>query len=197
MTVSEYALKTGKSKQSIYKRIRKGTIKTVEEIVNGKKTLFVLLYDDSNKSREVEYNPTNQPNLNPTTVEDNPNSNPHTVEDNPNNQPTFNPNSTPLDTTSRILELLQRQLEEKDKQIERLQAENKEKDRQLQDQFERFSTLLLRSQELEAITHKLLGQGDSQEPTEPIQDSNAAPPQEQTAEDKPRKKKSWFARLFE
>ena len=210
ITVAEFANRTGKSKQSIYKRIRRGTLKAVEEVVNGKMTTFILLGEGADNPAEtdkVELNPDNQPANNPPRVEDNPADNPNSVEYNPANQSQLNPSKVednpsfnPSATTDRIIEILQQQLAEKDRQIERLQEETKEKDRQIKEQFDRLSTLLLRSQELEAITHKLLGQGTEEDITQTetaeAEDNSNAPTDEITADNEPQRKKSWLSRLF-
>ena len=210
ITVAEFAIRTGKSKQSIYKRIRRGTLKAVEEAVNGKMTTFILLGEGADNPAEidkVELNLDNQPTNNPQRVEDNPIDSHTAVEDNPTNQSQLNPSKVednpsfnPSATTDRLIEILQQQLTEKDRQIERLQEETKEKDRQIKEQFDRLSTLLLRSQELEAITHKLLGQGGEEDITQTetaeAEDNSNTSTDEITADNEPPKKKSWISRLF-
>lgn len=198
LTVAEYAKLHGISQTAVYKKLKR--LETVEEVINGRKTTLILEPEGEGE----QFNPI-QPNS--TQIEDSSTPiQPQKVENQPTNSTPFQPqkvenqpsNSTPIQPS--YIAILEKQLEEKDKQIERLQEEAKEKDRQLQEQFDRLSSLLLRSQELEALTHKLLlGQGEEtrEEPivedTEDIETHTEEPIQDTIP---PEKKKSWFRRLF-
>lgn len=214
LTVKEYADLHCISVQAVYKKIN--TLKTIEEVKNGRKQIFIIVGEEEPKPKEEEIKPS-------STV----NSTPAASTSTPQEQAASTVNSTPAASTSTapiqpistyelnpaLLEMLQaqiqekdKQIEEKDKQIERLQNAADEKDRQIKDQFERLSALLLRSQELEALTHRLLlGQGEAAE--EPPQEGDKAevieteppkteeaPPQDEDQE--PPKKEGFFSRLI-
>lgn len=194
ITVAEYSNRTGKSKQSIYKRINKGTLKSVEEIYKGKKTTFIILGDDNPK--EDELNPQDNPILTQATEEINPQDNPKEDELNRDNQPNDNQADNPQSAQSylRVIEILNEQLKEKDKQIENLQALNNQ-----------LSAIALRAQELEARTQSLLGEPKPQAPIEEDTEEPAEPEEpEQTGidEDKPEepeetKKRSFWSWLLD
>ena len=217
ITVAEYAELHNISVQAVYKKIDR--LETVEEVRNGRKVRLIVV-DEEGESRPPQdtkpYSTTNSTD----TTEDKPQINQDTTSFNLPNQP-FQPENNqdfqppkPADTTSYYISVLEKQLEEKDRQIERLQEEGKEKDRQIQEQFDRLTNLLLRSQQLEALTHKLLGQGeDTEEPitadtdteaqTQTETDTEAGEGKAETAEqtveeprEAPPKKKNWFMRLF-
>ena len=203
LTVSEYAEMQGISVQAVYKRLDR--LKTVEETRNGRKIRLIEVEDrdiqpDSTNStcnstnstpKEVELNPDIQP-IKPNF---NPEFQPIQPELNPEIQPPAASASPVIDFPA-IISILEKQLEEKDRQIEKLQDEAKEKDQQIKEQFDRLTGLLLRSQELEAQAQKLLGEpekpieAETREELEVIQEESAANEREQQT------KKSWFSRLF-
>ena len=201
ITVAEYAELHNISVQAVYKKIDR--LETVEEVRNGRKVRLIVV-DEEGESRPPQdtkpYSTTNSTD----TTEDKPKINQDTTSFNLPNQP-FQPENNqdfqppkPADTTSYYISVLEKQLEEKDRQI--------------QEQFDRLTNLLLRSQQLEALTHKLLGQGeDTEEPitadteaqtqteTDTEEGEGKAETAEQTAEEPieaPPKKKNWFMRLF-
>jgi hypothetical protein len=207
LTVSEYATLTGKTKQSIYKRIRKGNIKTIEEVVNGKKILFVLLESDGKLAQEVEDNPISTP----PKVEDNPISTPPEVENNPDlthistpPKVESNPNSTQTESSSFqfYIEVLQKQLEEKDRQIERLQEQNREQAEIHRREIEELHRILDQEQKLHAASIKYLPAQETPAPEEEHNREVETPPVEVEEkepieqEQEPPKKKGFFSRLF-
>lgn len=192
LTVSEYAKRNSISIQAVYKKINK--LNTIEEVRNGRKQIIILLEDEV-KTRADDIQPNSTRELNSTNS-----TQPHQEQA----DSTGELNSTRPDSTRRIqpdstselnpsiIDVLKEQLQEKDKQIERLQDAIEEKDKQIKEQFERFTALLLRSQELEAITHKSLGEaGDTkQEPIEETKEQVKPTKQEQ------KKNTGFFSRLF-
>lgn len=196
LTVAEYAELHSISVQAVYKKINR--LKTVEEERNGRKQILIIVGEDvDNNPLEDDVKPSSTYNSTPISSTSTPDSvvSP-SAELNPDDSTSTSrvkPSST-AELNPALLELLQAQLEEKDKQIERLQKAGEEKDKQIQEQFERFTALLMRSQELEALTHKLLlGQGESaaEEPQEVISQT-----EEVVVEETPPKKESFFSRLF-
>ena len=215
ITVAEYAELHNISVQAVYKKIDR--LETVEEVRNGRKVRLIVVDEEGESRPPQDTKPYSTPNSTDTTA-DSPILNQDTTSFNLPNQP-FQPENNqdfqppkPADTTSYYISVLEKQLAEKDRQIERLQEEGKEKDRQIQEQFDRLTNLLLRSQQLEALTHKLLGQGeDTEEPitadteaqTQTETDAEAGEGKTETAEqtaeepiEAPPKKKNWFMRLF-
>lgn len=198
LTVAEYAEIKCISVQAVYKRINK--LNTIEEKRNGKKQIFIIL-DEEQKPKEEAIKPDLTSNSTPADSTSTPtnktNLTYNSTSTHANSTPDIKPNSTSnstADSTSDIIELLQsqikekdKQIEEKDKQIERLQDATAEKDKQIKEQFERLTALLARSQELEAITHRLLGAGEAeQEQEDDIIDIN----------NQKKKKVGFFHRIF-
>ena len=194
ITVAEYSNRTGKSKQSIYKRINKGTLKSVEEVYNGKKTTFIILGDDN--PQEDELNPQDNPILTQATEKINPKDNPKEDELNRDNQPNDNQADNPQSAQSylRVIEILNEQLKEKDKQIENLQALNNQ-----------LSAIALRAQELEARTQSLLGEPkpqppieeDTEEPTEPEEPEQTGIDEDKPEEPEETKKRGFWSWLLD
>ena len=170
LTVAEYAELNCVSVQAVYKRINK--LNTIEEKRNGKKQIFIIL-DEEQKPKEEAIKPDLTSNSTPADSTSTPTNKTNLTYNSTstpaNSTPDIKPNSTSnstADSTSDIIELLQSQIKEKDKQIERLQDATAEKDKQIKEQFERLTALLARSQELEAITHRLLGAGEAEQEQE-------------------------------
>lgn len=202
-TVKEYANENYISKQAVYKKIDKGTLKTIKEIVDGKETIFIVIED---KEEEIS-------NSTPIQLEDNHNS---TTENNKqeNNSTSFQPednhNTTPIqpednrtdnhNSTSNqpissqafetIISILKEQLEEKDKQIA-------ERDKQIAD----FVRLLDQEQQLHAQTRFMLKEyQDKGQKEEVIEVTEEEEPDNKETEIKPeeaqepKKKHNWFVR---
>ena len=167
LTVAEYAKLHDISVQAVYKKVDR--LKTVEEERNGRYITLIIVDDEGQETSKQEIKPDSTGNSTSTPQD---------------STPEFKPDSTG-ELNQEIIEVLKQQLQEKDKQIERLQEENKA-------QFERFTELLYRSQQLEALTHKLLEAGDLE--PEPLQDKDNDNP-EKTDQEQP-KKKGFFSRLF-
>jgi len=199
LTIAEYAERNNISVQAVYKKLKK--LKTVKEERGGRNITLIELGEDG---AAEELNP-----IQPNSTDSQPQNQPNSTDSQPQNQPIstadIKPNSTQEEESSSLIELLKRQLEEKDrqlqekdKQIDRLQAAGAEKDKQIQEQFERLSSLLLRSQELEAMTHKLLlgepPEKDIQEAQPPEEIITTTQPAEETAQ--PPERKSFWKRLF-
>lgn len=203
LTVAEYADLHSISVQAVYKKINR--LNTIEEERNGRKQIFIITGEDSEeKTAEEEVKLSSTANSTSTastsTPEKQDNSTYNSTPAASTSTPEVKPSSTD-ELNPAILDLLQAQLEEKDKQIERLQKAAEEKDKQIQEQFERFTALLMRSQELEALTHKLLlGQGEAaaEEPQEVINQAEVIPEEEppKTEDQEPPKKEGFFSRLF-
>lgn len=176
ITVAEYAKLKGISKTAVYKKLKR--LNTVKEEINGKEQILIIIDDNDTEK------PENNPNSTTNSTEINPNSTINSTELNPDTQPNSTTNSTPDSTKfpdSDIIEVLRKQLQEKDKQIERLQKATEEKDKQIKEQFDKFTELLYRQQQLEAITQsKLLGEGEA----------------ENKPEEEQNKKPGFFSRLF-
>lgn len=202
LTVAEYAELHSISVQAVYKKINR--LKTIEEERNGRKQMFIIVGEEEDqKTIEDEIKPSSTVNSTPAASTSTPeNKDSSTAELNPDSStstPEVKPSST-AELNPAILDLLQAQLEEKDKQIERLQKAAEEKDKQIQEQFDRFTALLMRSQELEALTHKLLlGQGEAAEEPQEVANQEEIIPEEatpKTEEQEPPKKAGFFSRLF-
>lgn len=204
LTVAEYADLKSISLQAVYKKINK--LNTVEEERNGRKQIFIIV-DEEPKSKEEEIKPTSTSNSTPinstSTPKDQENSTLNSTSTPANSTPQIQPNTT-NDLNPLLVELLQtqlkekdKQIEEKDKQIERLQSAADEKDKQLKEQFDRLTALLARSQELEAIANRLLTEGKDTEETEPLQDEEIVAVETPEEEDQePENKKGFFSRIF-
>lgn len=166
LTVAEYAELNCISVQAVYKKINK--LNTIEEKRNGKKQILIII-DEKPKPEEEAIKPNSTTNSTPADSTSTPkneiNSTYNSTSTPANSTADIKPNST-ADSTTDIIELLQSQIKEKDKQIERLQNATAEKDKQIKEQFERLTTLLARAQELEAITHRLLEAGEVEQDKE-------------------------------
>lgn len=189
ITVAEYAKLKGTSKAAVYKKIKR--LNTTTEEINGREQILIIIDEDQGK-------PENNPNSTQVSTDNKPNSTKLNPDIQPNSTPISTPQIQPNSTQKpedNIIELLKKQIqekdkqiEEKDKQIEHLQTAADEKDKQLKEQFDKFAELLYRQQQLEAISqHKLLA--DGQEP--PLQEET---PEEQDHEQK--QKKGFFSRIF-
>ncbi len=217
ISVKEYADRHNTSPQAVYKRINKGTLKTVKERINGKEVFFILL-DEEAQTEDLNPITTNSTDLQPQEVELNPK---EAEEINPNAtaiQPqevekvenVFNPNSTPKTEGAEqsIIAFLQEQLKEKDRQIARLQEqtelqaqENKRKDEVIQEQLAKMNELLRNAQSLQAQSNVLLLEHNKpQEETAEEQEQEEAPPfvvvEQQEQEKEPKKQRSWLYRFF-
>lgn len=214
LTVAEYAELHNISVQAVYKKLDK--LNTVEEERNGRTITLIVIGEEQAPAdgraiqpAEVEIQPPIQPNstevqppIKPEKVEVQPDIQPKEVEIQPPNSGEIQPELNRFqeqDATSILISTLQKQIEEKDKQIERLQKAAEEKDRQIKEQFERLTKLLNQEQQLGAATHRiLLGQG------EPVEEEEAPPQAEDKQQDKPapkeevkeQPKKSFWRRLF-
>lgn len=213
ITVAEFAELHNISVQAVYKKLDK--LNTVEEERNGR-TITLIVIDEEQapaegkevKPAEVEFQPQFQPNstafqpsIQPQKVEFQPQIQPAEVENQPQESGEFQPELNPIqekDATAILIATLQKQIEEKDKQIERLQKAAEEKDRQIKEQFDNLTKLLHQEQQLGAATHRLLlGQGEAAQEEE-------APPQAEEQEAKPapraleeeKPKKGFWRRLF-
>jgi len=202
LTVAEYAELHSISVQAVYKKINR--LHTIEEERNGRKQIFIVVgEEEEDKTAGEEVKPYSTVNSTPTastsTPEEQDNSTVNSTPTASTSTQEVKPSST-AELNPAILEVLQAQLEEKDRQIERLQKAAEEKDRQIQEQFDRFTALLMRSQELEALTHKLLlGQGEAAEEPQEVANQAEIIPEEappKTEEQEPPKKTGFFSRLF-
>lgn len=186
ITVAEYAELKGISKTAVYKKIKSEKLKTITEEKDGKETKFIILDDVAEEIEpEEEDNKPSSTDNKPSSTPFQPNS---TADDKPSSTP-FQPSST--DDLNPTIAFLQEQIKEKDRQIERLQKATEEKDRQLQEQFNRLTALLGRSQELEALSHRQLTAGEQ----EPLQDEDITDTADKKPEE-PTKKKGFLKRLF-
>ena len=162
LTVKEYAKQTGKSFQSVYRKIERGTIPTVKERINNKDVLFVLV-DETDNSTPVS-----------TEV-------PHKV------QPPFNPNSTAKETQvlEEMVELLKGELRERKQELDDLR---KTKDKEIAE----LHQLLFNQQQLHAKDRALLEAYQSKEHQEETitPDRGQETPIEEHQETK--KKRNWW-----
>lgn len=192
LTVAEYAELNCISVQAVYKKINR--LNTIEEERNGRKQILIIL-DEEPKDKEDIIKPDSTSNSTSTPDDSTPkeqtNSTSNSTSTPDNSTPNIKPNST-NELNPNIIEILEAQLKEKDKQIERLQKATEEKDKQIKEQFERLTQLIARSQELEARAHTLLLEGETEKEPEQKQgkiiDINTAEKQEN--------KQGFFSRLF-
>lgn len=183
LTVAEYAEKNGVSPQSVYKRVKRGTLKSI--VKDG--ITYIPLNDEADTT----------PNDNPTQPADNPETtpiqpettqpnNPNSTDNQPNSTQPNNPQTTP-NSTYDIVAFLQEQLKEKDNQIERLQTQIETQAERHQKEIDDLHRLLEQSQVIQAQTIRYLPAGN-EEPQRDIEVIEQEQPKE--------KKKSWWARLF-
>lgn len=189
VSVKDYAELKHTTVQAVYKRISKGTLKTVKEKINGKDVLFVLLDEDNNDSNLTPSSTDKQPKeveLNQRLNQDTTQFQPQRVE---KSEEEFNPSSTQREepqTDQNIISFLQRQLEEKDRQLA-------EKDKQI----EKIQQLLDQEQQLHLSTKLLLMEyKKNEDPAEEKQESNKVEQENKEADQEPKKKRSWFSRWF-
>lgn len=182
ITIAEYAKRRDVSVAAVYKRLD-GTLKEYVKEIDGKKFLSVdVLAAEGIKPVEKGFIPGY--NTQETTDAGNPGENQEAPASQEQTPPVF----------LGVLEALERQLAEKDKQIERLQEqaaelrqEAQEKDKFIREQSSRLSLLLEQSQELQRNNQILLrlAQGGKEETEEaqeaPVEAQDATPPAEQPA----------------
>lgn len=162
LTVAEYAKLNNISVQAVYKRLHK--LDTVEENINGRQQILIIIEETT--ENEIDFKPIKSP-IQPTLNLGLNHLNPNSTENagglnllNPNSTEDIKPNST---TYSTELNLLKEQLNSKDAQIEglqltiqRLQDTIDNQNIEIKEQFDRFTTLLARAQELELLSQRLL-----------------------------------------
>ena len=129
LTVAEYAKSKCISVQAVYKKIDR--LKTIEEERNGRKQILIIVDDEEQETAEEEIKPNSTPIKPSSTVDFNPDNSTSTPQEEENTTNKFNPDSstsTPtiqpsstVDFNPSVLQILQEQIQEKDKQIERLQ----------------------------------------------------------------------------
>lgn len=202
LTVKEYADLKGTSVQAVYKRIDKLT--TIKEEKNGKEITFILVgengADDFNHPQPSSTDDFNHPQ--PSSTPNDEGAKPSSTDNLNHSQPSLTEDVKPSSTTApqgvdAVIDALREQLRQKDKQIETLQQQNKE-------QFDRLTELLLRSQQLEAITQRLLleqppeDNTTEEQPPEPENIKEEQPKVEpiETEKEVPPEKKGFFRRLF-
>lgn len=154
LTVAEYAELHDITTQAVYKKINR--LKTITQERNGKTVTMIVIEDsEDNNSAPIskEDNPetaTPTPNNQPNATNDNPETEEEPTDKTNSEDATTTPSYQPTATDTNIIEMLKEIIAEKDKQIAKLQ-----------DTTDKLTQLLSRSQELEAMTHKLLlGQGE-------------------------------------
>ena len=189
VSVKDYAELKQTTVQAVYKRINKGTLKTVKEKINGKDVLFVLLDEDN---RDSNLNPSltdNQPKEVELNQDLNLNSTPNQPNGVENEEEDLNPSSTPKEepqADQSIIIFLQKQLEEKDRQIA-------EKDKQI----EKIQQLLDQEQHLHLSTKLLLKEyTDKEQNIEEEPQSKQEEKNKIVADQEPQKKRSWLYRFF-
>lgn len=182
ITIAEYAKRRGVSVAAVYKRLD-GTLKEYVKEIDGKKFLSVdVLAAEGITPVEKGFIPGY--NTQETTDAGKPGENQEAPASQEQTPPVF----------LGVLEALEKQLAEKDKQIERLQEqaaelrqEAQEKDKFIREQSSRLSLLLEQSQELQRNNQILLrlAQGGKEETEEaqeaPVEAQDATPPAEQPA----------------
>ena len=179
LTIKEYADREGISDKAVYKRLDQ--FQTVEERRSDGRLVKYILVDETafDTVQPIQPNSTEeaqpvQP-IQPKEGEKTPNS---TDEVQP-----IQPNSTdevqPIQPTD-VLKILEKQLEEKDRQIERLQEEMKEQAQTHKTEIENLHKLLDQEQHLHAVAIQSLPK----------------PEEENKAEEDVKKKKGFFKRLF-
>jgi len=156
LTVAEYAELHDITTQAVYKKINR--LNTITQERNGKTVTMIVIEDNE----DIKSAPISKED-NPETATPTPNNQPNTTNDNPEteekptdktNPETATPTQSyqPSATDTNIIEMLKDIIAEKDKQIAKLQETT-----------DKLTQLLSRSQELEAMTHKLLlAQGETQ-----------------------------------
>lgn len=182
ISISEYAQVRGCSVAAVYKRLD-GTLKPFVKVINNKKYL-------TSDVLELEGIQPVETGLKPGLKGFNPGLK---AQEHPGNQEADAREQTPPAPAAGVLEALEaleRQLEEKDRQISRLQEEAAEmrqaaaaKDKFIQEQASRLAVLLEQSQELQRNNQILLGLAQGGKPGTPAQEeAQEQPGQEETQE---------------
>ena len=192
ISISEYAQVRGCSVAAVYKRLD-GTLKPFVKVINNKKYL-------TSDVLELEGIQPVETGLKPGLKGFNPGLK---AQEHPGNQEADAREQTPPAPAAGVLEALEaleRQLEEKDRQISRLQEEAAEmrqaaaaKDKFIQEQASRLAVLLEQSQELQRNNQILLGLAQGGKPGTPAQEEAQEQPdsfQEKETEGQEERKQS-------
>ncbi|MBQ3158687.1 MAG: hypothetical protein IJB98_03235 [Clostridia bacterium] len=200
ITIAEYCEYMEVSKQAVYQKLNKALKQYVVEI-DGQKHIDSVIFteyhhkdkDPTEEVKDIQDNSSQEVNESQgasmgfnSHSQDNSSQEVNGIQD--NSSPTVNESQG---ASSDFFKFLQRQLEEKDKQIALLQQQNaelqqsnKEKDSHIIEQSAKITMLLEHSQELQRNSQYLLAQANNNE------QGNNTEPVEET------KKKGLFSRLF-
>lgn len=155
LSVAEYAEKMGVSPQSVYKRVKRGTLKNT--VKDG---ITYILLDDGDETTPAQ--PADNPDTTPIQPETTQPETPNSTDSQPNSTQPNNPQTTP-NSTYDIVAFLQEQLKEKDSQIERLQTQIEAQAERHQKEVDDLHRLLEQSQLIQAQTIRALPAGNNEE----------------------------------
>ena len=163
-TVRDYAEENYISRQAVYKKIDKGTLKTMKENIDGKEVIFILIDED----------PTEESNLtNSTPIQ--PQDNQETTPNSTSIQPSIQPYIEMIDLLKQELADRKDELKDRDRTIETL------------------TRLLDQEQHLHAQTRLLLkGYQDKEEMENPKEESQEEPIADQEPKKKTNWFRRWF-----
>jgi len=224
MTVREYAEAHNISHQAIYRKIKRGQLKTEKEKINGKEVVFILPDGEHNGvvsdatpvqpvQRDVQQGVQRmqsdmqrvqqgmQQECNQEEVAEVADLCNHATTFATDVQPDMQPVQPPETAGDKdIIAFLQEQLRAKDDQISNLQEQNRKKDEIITDQLSKMNELLRNSQLLQAQVNTLLlksntGETEQEEGDQASPETKTDPEPEQTPE--PQSKfRQWLHRIF-
>ena len=185
-TVRDYAEENYISRQAVYKKIDKGTLKTMKENIDGKEVIFILIDEDPTEESNLTNSTPIQPQDNQETTQKQDETTPNSTPIQPQDNQETTPNSTSIQPSIQpyieMIDLLKQELADRKDEL-------KDRDRTI----ETLTRLLDQEQHLHAQTRLLLkGYQDKEEMENPKEESQEEP----IADQEPKKKTNWFRRWF-
>ena len=191
-TVRDYAEENYISRQAVYKKIDKGTLKTMKENIDGKEVIFILIDEDPTEESNLTNSTPIQPQDNQETTQKQDETTPNSTPIQPQDNQETTPNSTSIQPSIQpyieMIDLLKQELADRKDEL-------KDRDRTI----ETLTRLLDQEQHLHAQTRLLLkGYQDREEAETPKEESQEEPTinEKPIADQEQKKKKSWFRRWF-
>ncbi len=185
-TVRDYAEENFISRQAVYKKIDKGTLKTTKENIDGKEVIFILIDEDTAEENKPTHSTPVQPQDNQETTTKEEDTTTHSTPVQPQDNQETTQNSTPIQPPIQpyieMIDLLKQELADRKDEL-------KDRDRTI----ETLTRLLDQEQHLHAQTRLLLkGYQEKEEMETPKEESQEEP----IADQEPKKKTNWFRRWF-
>ena len=194
-TVRDYAEENYISRQAVYKKIDRGTLKTVKEQIDGKEVIFILVEEDGDKA---DHSTTIQPQDNPISTANNdvsadgqPQDNPVSTTIQPQDNQQTTDNTTVIQPYKEIIEYLKQELAEKKEELKQKDKVIEDIRQEAQQDRERLTKLLDQEQQLHAQTRLRLNRYEEEQ--SPIVEDEA-PKEEVIINQEPKKKRNRFMR---